>query len=85
MEAEMDEAAAMTSPFLAEAPGHAVLRKDGGLADRLEELAGRKEQLAAEFARLGGIVQRTVRQEAEVARRPENKPHNRYVDIGQKC
>ena len=61
-----------------------MLRKDGALGARLEELGGRKEELAAEFGRLGEIVQQAVRQEDGVARRQENMPHNRYIDIGWK-
>ena len=63
-------------------PSHSVLQKDDSLKDQVKELAANTKLLDSEFERLGKFVKENVVKESEVAAREENKPHNRYLDIG---
>ena len=46
-------------------------------------MAGDKKVLDSEFNRLVEFVEKTIVKESTVAKANENKPHNRYVDIGK--
>ena len=48
----------------------------------MKELAANTKLLDSEFESLGSFVKENVVKESEVAAREENKPHNRYLDIG---
>ena len=65
-------------------PGHRTLRKDNTLREKVKELAGDKKLLDSEFNWLVEFVEKTIDKESTVAKETENKPHNRYVDIGNK-
>ena len=64
-------------------PPHTVLRKDSSLKDKTKELAGRKVELEEEFSRMEEWVKMEVKDLITVAGLEENKPHNRYIDIGR--
>ena len=66
-------------------PGHSTLKKDNTLHEKVKELAGDKKLLDSEFNRLVEFVEKNIVKESTVAKEKENKPHNRYVDIGRNC
>ena len=64
-------------------PGHRTLRKDDTLKKKVKELAGDKKLLGSEFNHLVDFVEKNIVKESTVAKATENKPHNRYVDMGK--
>ena len=64
-------------------PGHRTLRKDNTLKKKVKELAGDKKLLGSEFNHLMDFVEKNIVKESTVAKLTENKPHNRYVDMGK--
>ena len=65
-------------------PSHVVLYRGEDLKEKAKSLAGDKEALEKEFASLEQFVAETIKKGTMVAQREENKPHNRYNDIGTK-
>ena len=65
-------------------PSHVVLYRGEDLREKAKSLAGDKEALEKEFASLEQFVAETIKKGTMVAQREENKPHNRYNDIGTK-
>ena len=64
-------------------PSHVVLNRGEDLKEKAKSLAGDKEALEKEFASLEQFVAETIKKGTMVAQREENKPHNRYNDIGK--
>ena len=64
-------------------PGHRTLRKDDTLKKKVKELVGDKKLLGSEFNHLVDFVEKNIVKESTVAKATENKPHNRYVDMGK--
>ena len=64
-------------------PGHRALRKDDTLKKKVKELAGDNKLLGSEFNHLVDFVEKNIVKESTVAKTTENKPHNRYVDMGK--
>jgi protein tyrosine phosphatase len=62
-----------------------TLKKDNTLHEKVKELAGDKKLLDSEFNRLVDYAEKNIVKESTVAKEKENKPHNRYVDIGRNC
>ena len=63
-------------------PCHVVLHREDNLKEKAKALADDREALNKEFASLEMFVEETVVKGTMVAHRAENKPHNRYNDIG---
>ena len=63
-------------------PSHVVLHREDNLKEKAKALAANRETLNKEFASLEMFVEETVMKGTMVAHRAENKPHNRYNDIG---
>ena len=64
-------------------PGHRTLRKDNTLREKVKELARDKKLLNSEFNHMVEFVEKNIVKESTVANTKENKPHNRYVDMGK--
>ena len=64
-------------------PGHRTLRKDNTLREKVKELAGDKKLLNSEFNHMVEFVEKNIVKESIVANIKENKPHNRYKDMGK--
>ena len=65
-------------------PEHHVLKKDATLKELVKEVAEDEEALDNEYDRIGDYVEEHIHKVSSVARMEENKPHNRYTDIGEK-
>ena len=64
-------------------PPHMVLTKGPNLREVAKEMAGAKCKLNEEFKLMADHVRINFKKKCKVGRLENNKPHNRYLDIGK--
>ena len=64
-------------------PPHMVLTKGPNLREGAKEMAGAKCKLNEEFKLMADHVRINFKKKCKVGRLENNKPHNRYLDIGK--